>query len=185
MTIPMKSGLPAAAFVALCLVSPPASAAEQTSHYTRHDFSRCAAKTSPEPGVIEVRACKGLSGIPVVWTGEPDSSSVAFGRATDADDPIPGLGQFYEPRATVEWRGPMLGGQVRPIAAILRYDTGRAVGSLNASRIVVHRLMPDGVSCVMGVVAGSVPNANVAARAMVDRSASDFVCGRSRVIGGS
>ena len=169
--------------VAIPVMSGPACAAEFASTYTRHDFQTCAKRRSPEPGIIDVRACSGHGGTPVVWTGEPDSSSVAFGKGEG--EPIPGLDTFYEPRGTVEWRGPSSGGSVRPVAAILRYDTGPAIGRLSSSRLVVYRLAPGGRSCVMGVVRGSTQDANAAARALIDRNAAGFVCGKNEAIVGS
>lgn len=150
----------------------PALAAE--SVYTRHDYEACAKTPSPHPDVVEIRKCNGVAGIPVVWTAEPDASSVDFGLAKS--ESIPLLDTFYEAGRTIEWRGPKLGGAVKPLAAIIRYDTGPSIGKLGKSRLVIHRLMPSGASCVMGVVAGS----NEAARALVDAHAQGFVCGRSK-----
>lgn len=179
-----------AALSALPIFAPvtmrPVDAAPSASTYTRHDFRRCAERASPEPGVIEVRACAGHAGLPVVWTGEPDSGSVAFGKAptksSASDGPIPGLDSFHEARGTVEWRGPAVGGRRKPLAAIVRYDTGPAVACLSSSRLVVYRLAPRGISCVMGVVKGSAADANAAARAIVDRHAAGFACGRGAAL---
>lgn len=157
-------------------------AAEPASAYTRHDFSACAPRPSPHPDVVEVRSCAGYAGIPVVWTGEPDASSVAFGPGPDAGDAPPGLDRFYEARGTIEWRGPRRGGGIAPHAAIVRYDTGPAVGRLRESRLVLYRLVPNGTSCAMGVVKGST-SANAVARALVDRHAAGFVCGQGASVG--
>ncbi len=160
------------------LLAMPAFAGE--SSYTRHDYEACAKRPSPHPGVVEIRQCKGLAGIPVVWTAEPDASSVDFGKATTLakSETIPLLDTFYEAGRTVEWRGPVIGGAMKPLAAIIRYATGPGIGNLGKSRLVIHRLMPNGATCVMGVVAGT----NEQARALVDSHAAEFVCGRSKAI---
>ncbi|WP_232631764.1 hypothetical protein [Methylobacterium sp. Leaf118] len=174
-TVPVRLGL-SAAFLLLQgsagMAAPPLASA-----YTRHDFSTCRALPSPHPDVVEVRRCAGLGGIPVVWTNEPDASAVAFGR-TEESGPIPGLDTFFAVRGTIEWRGPATGAGLRPRAAIVRYDTGPSI-RLGASRLVVYRLVPGG-ACVMGVLDGAAPTANAAARALVDRAAAGFVCGRSK-----
>lgn len=82
----------------------------------------------------------------------------------------------------MEWRGPTVGGGVRPLAAIVRYRTGRGVGGLNKSRLVVYRVAANKASCIMGMADG--PDANAAARAIADRYAAAFVCGTSTRIRG-
>ena len=167
--------LPVAALAAMA-TSAPARAGEFASAHTRHDYQKCAARPSPHPDVVEIRRCRGHAGIPVLWTSEPDSSSVAFGSGTPGA--IPGLDTFFEAGEAVEWRGPVVAGTVKPLAAIVRYDTGASVGRLGSARLVVYRLT-DGASCLMG----TVPRLDAAAaRAMVDRHAAGFVCGRSRPI---
>lgn len=174
-TVLVRLGLAAAI---LLLQGTGGTAGPLASAYTRHDFPACRALPSPHPDVVEVRRCAGLGGIPVVWTNEPDASWIAFGRPAETG-PIPGLDTFYAVRGTIEWRGPAAGAGLRPLAAIVRYDTGPSI-RLGASRLVVTRLAPGG-ACVMGVVDGARPDANAAARALVDEAAAGFVCGRSRV----
>lgn len=166
-TLVMLMALPA-------LAALPAFAGE--SSYTRYDYEACAKRPSPHADVVEIRQCKGVAGISVVWTAEPDASSVDFGRAKS--ERIPLLDTFFEAGRTIEWRGPRHGGAVKPLAAIIRYETGPRIGKLDKSLLVIHRLMPSGASCVMGVVAGS----NEAARALADTHAEGFVCGRSKAI---
>lgn len=144
----------------------------QQSITTHHNYEQCREAPSPEPDVIEVRRCKGRSGTAVFWMSEPDSSSVSFGKSLDEDM---GLGAAFEAGPSIEWRSSRNGG--RPAAAIVRYMSGDSVGKLNKVRLVVHRLEPSGRSCIMGVIAGD--NAGKA-RALVDRSADDFVCGKSK-----
>ncbi|WP_238183525.1 hypothetical protein [Methylobacterium trifolii] len=189
MAVPFSARLAVRACAMALVLGPVAASAAgpagnrgPASTYTRHDFSRCAVRPSPHPDVVEVRACAGLDGIAVVWTGEPDASSLGFGTAEAVDAPIPGLDTFHEVRGLVEWRGPRLGGRIRPIAAIVRYDTGPSIGRLGASRLVLYRLTPRRASCVMGVVKATAPGANAAAREIVDRRAVRFVCGRDKAV---
>jgi hypothetical protein len=156
-------------------------AAPFASTYTRHDFHVCPARPSSHPGVVEVRRCRGLAGFPVVWTNEPDASWLDFAGKADANGTVPGLDTFYAVRGTIEWRGPTVGSDVRPVAAIVRYDTGPSI-RLGASRLVIYRLA-QGRSCVLGVVDAG-PNANAAARALVDRAAAGFNCRRSAIRAG-
>jgi hypothetical protein len=153
--------------------SQPVSA--QGSSTTRHNYEACKQDPSPEPDVIEVRRCTGPSGIDVIWTSEPDSSSVDFG-----DDPLDeemAIGNVFEVDPTIEWRS---GRTARPVAAIARYKVGAGIASLNETRLVVYRIEPSGRSCIMGVVAGGGPSATRKARALIDRSAEKFVCGKSK-----
>jgi len=159
-----------ATFLAALAVASPftladARAADFESAYTRHEYQTCPEIDSPEPGVIEVRRCPGLAGKSVIWTGEPDASWIDFGTETTQ---TLDLGEFFEAGTTVEWRGPVVKGQIAPVAAIVRYHVGKSVGALTASRLVVYRLT--GVPCAIAVVDGAAPKANHAARAKAEAS---------------
>lgn len=153
------------------------SAAAQESITTRHSYEKCREAPSPEPGIIDVRRCSGPSGIAVLWMSEPDSSSVSFG-SNPLDENLE-IGAAFEADAAIEWRRGKTG--KRPIAAIVRYATGDSVGKLDKSQLVVHRIEPSGRSCIMGVITGS--GASDRARALIDRSADHFVCGKSKPVG--
>ncbi|QCI67155.1 hypothetical protein [Phreatobacter stygius] len=159
---------------ALLLAASVEPVSAQASRYTRHVYATCPEARSPEPGVIEVRRCRGVAGIPVLWMSEPDSSSVGFGSTR----PEAGLdiGTAFEAGATIEWRS--AAGEARPMAAIVRHRVGSRVGALNQSRLVIYRLEASGRSCVMAVATGG--DANDKARAFIDASARDFACGTSR-----
>lgn len=159
------------------LVPSLADAGEYSSTYTRHDYERCAPERSSESGIVEVRRCAGLGGIPVIWTAEPDASAVEFGMSGGARDLD--LGGFFEAGSTIEWRGPTDSAAIDALAAIVRYRFGPSVGQLNRSRLVVYRVHRGRAGCIMGSVPGEGPDANAAARAMVDRHAAGFACGRS------
>jgi hypothetical protein len=148
---------------ALFLLALASSASSQPidSVYTRHDYAACDEQKSPEPDVIEVRKCAGLGGIAVVWTGEPDASSVTIGQTED--DGLDLGASFFEVGNTIEWRGPKLGKTIDPDAMIVRYATGKAIGNLNVSKLAVYRLNADGSSCFLGAA-----STNQAARAIAD-----------------
>jgi hypothetical protein len=123
---------------------------------------------------FSVHRCPGKAGIAVVWTAGDDSSAVAFG-AKALEEAVTDKAAFFEAGRTIEWRGPKGG---KPQAAILRYATGASVGRLDGSRLVVHRLAPDGASCIIGSVDAHKPDANAAARRLADEKATSFRCGQ-------
>lgn len=148
--------------------------AEQwVSSYTTHDYAKCR-KDRGNGDPVSVHRCSGLAGITVIWTADDDSSSVEFG-AKALQETISDKAAFFEAGKTIEWRGPKGG---KPQAAILRYATGQNVGKLDGSRLVVHRLAPDGASCVIGSVDARKAGANAAARRLADEKAPGFRCGQ-------
>ena len=160
----------------LLALASPATAGGFDSLSTRFDYASCPEAPSPEPGIIEVHRCTGPGGIPVTFTGEPDASFVTFG--TRPIDESPDLGSFFEAGGTAEWRIGPTGG--KPFAAIIRYDYGPNIGTLDRSRLVVYRLEGSGRSCIMGSVDGHAADANAKARRLADQHAERFVCGVSR-----
>ena len=171
-----KKGLPmrTIAFgLCLALFGTAAAAERWTSSYTSHDYGKCR-KARPDDQGVSVHRCAGKAGIPVIWTAGDDSSSVDFSTRPIAETVSDKAG-FFEAGRTNEWRGPR---GSRPQAAILRYATGRNVGRLDGSRLVVYRLSPDGVSCVIGSVDGRSSDANEQARRLADEKATGFRCGQ-------
>lgn len=157
----------------LALAGGSAAAEDWTSSYTTHDYAKCR-KTKPDDQGVSVHRCAGKAGIPVIWTAGDDSASVDFSTKPIAE-PISDKASFFEAGRTIEWRGPKGG---RPQAAILRYATGRNIGKLDGSRLVVYRLGADGVSCIIGSVDGRARDANAAARRLADEKAPGFRCGQ-------
>jgi hypothetical protein len=143
------------------------------SVYTRHDYESCQEIESPEPGISTRRRCEGRAGIAVIWNNEPDDSSVDFGTKPLREDLR--IGRFFAAGNTIEWRGPA----GTPLAAIVRYHSGRRIGLLDRPKLVVYRLEPGGRSCVMATVNGT-QGANERARRLADRGAASFRCGVSR-----
>ncbi len=164
------------AVLGLALLPEPASAQAPVSTYSRHDYQKCP-RAKPDEDGVSIHRCKGQSGIVVTWTAGDDSSSVSFG-ARPADEPIVEA-PFFEAGTTIEWRGPKGG---KPQAAILRYKTGQRIGKLDGSRLVVHRLGPDGSSCVIGSLGGREANANAAARQLANEKAAGFRCGQDKPV---
>lgn len=151
----------------------PAAAAQWASAYTSHDYAKCG-KAKPDEDDVAVHRCIGQAGIAVVWTAGDDASAVGFGTRPTDETIIPEV-SFFEAGKTIEWRGPA---GARPQAAILRYATGRRIGKLDGSRLVVYRLGADGTSCIIGSVDARKPGANAAARRLADMKAAGFRCGQ-------
>lgn len=165
-------------FLALSLAAASLPALANESAYTKHVWEKCPTIGDEADGVVK-RRCAGRAGIDVIWTAGDDSSAVDFGERPA--EQFLEIASFFEAGTTIEWRGPANG---RPVAAILRYATGDRIGRLNRSVLVVYRLQPDGVSCVMGTVDGRAKDANVRARTLVDTQANGFRCGESKQVAG-
>ncbi|HEV7328287.1 MAG TPA: hypothetical protein VGN91_24775 [Bosea sp. (in: a-proteobacteria)] len=155
------------------LPAAPLRAEQWVSGYTSHEYAKCR-KDQGNGDPVSVHRCPGKAGITVIWTAGDDSSAVEFGTKA-LQETISDKAAFFEAGKTIEWRGPKGG---KPQAAILRYATGQNVGKLDGSRLVVHRLAPDGTSCIVGSVDARKPDANAAARRLADEKAPGFRCGQ-------
>ena len=155
------------------VLTTPLRAEPWASSYTTHDYAKCREdKGDGDP--VSVHRCPGKAGITVIWSAGDDSSAVTFG-AKALEEAVTDKAAFFEAGKTIEWRGPKGG---RPQAAILRYATGKSVGKLDGSRLVVHRLAADGASCIVGSGDAPKPDANAAARRLADEKAPGFRCGQ-------
>lgn len=154
----------------------PAAAQEMVSTYTRHDYEKC--RRSPAGNDMAETTCVGAAGIKVVWTAEADSTSLSFGTRGIGESLFEAF-EFFEVGNTIEWRGPKGG---RPLIAIVRYRGGKSIDKLDASRLVVHRIGADGLSCIVGSVDARKPDANAQARKLADTHARDFRCGQDKRI---
>jgi hypothetical protein len=165
----------AAVATTLILVSSGAVAKENFgSAYTRHVYEQCVHTSDDDP--IMERRCTGHGGIEVHWINEPDNSSVSFGSEG-------AIGGEYDPRFTfavvgnvIEWRGPLTGGSIAPIAAIVRYELCRAIGGPCTPELVIYRLVGKRASCIAATVNGRRPDANSRARAITDTFVASFDC---------
>lgn len=164
-----------AATLGFALACAGAQAFAAESAYSKHAWERCREVGAGDQGVVE-RRCTGMMNIPVTWLAGDDSSSVSFGEKP-LDETI-GIGGFFEAGTTIEWR--MAAAGRRPFAAIVRYATGRRIGRLDGSRLVVYRIAADGSSCIVGSVDGRAQDANQRARDLADGHAPGFVCGKSK-----
>ena len=151
----------------------PLRAEQWASSYTTHDYAKCR-KDKGNGDPVLIHRCAGKAGISVIWTAGDDSSAVEFG-AKALQETISDKAAFFEAGKTNEWRGPKSG---KPQAAILRYATGRSVGKLDGSRLVIYRLAPDGSSCIVGSVDARKRDANAVARRLADEKAAGFRCGQ-------
>ncbi|RXT54681.1 hypothetical protein B6S44_13735 [Bosea sp. Tri-44] len=155
------------------LLATPLRAEQWASSYTTHDYTKCR-KDKGNGDPVAVHRCPGKAGLTVTWTAGDDSSAVEFG-AKALQETISDKAAFFEVGKTIEWRGPK---GKQPQAAIARYATGQNVGKLDGSRLVIYRLAPDGASCIIGSVDARKPDANAAARRLVDEKAASFRCGQ-------
>jgi hypothetical protein len=150
----------------------PATADEIASTYTKHDYESCREIPSPEPDVIDMRECDGFNGFKVRWGGAPDATWIEFPGA--ADDQDLKLGSFFVVGTTIEWRGTVVGGTIKPHAAIVRYHTGAGIESQPESSLVIYRL--SGTPCAVAIVPGKTPKANEVARMTADETGADTPC---------
>jgi len=151
----------------------PLRAEQWASSYTTHAYTKCR-KDKGDGDPVAVHRCRGKAGIAVIWTADDDSSVVEFGAGA-LQEAISDNAAFFEAGKTIEWLGPKGG---RPQAAILRYATGRSVGKLDGSRLVVYRLARDSASCIIGSVDARRPDANATARRLAEEKAASFRCGQ-------
>lgn len=150
-----------------------AMAAAVGSAYTTHDYAAC--RQASSDGVVETRICAGYGGIPVRWIGEPDGDAVEFGSGGSRD----GLGEdFSFAGKTVEWRGPLHGGRIAPVAAIVRVDVLRSIsGPVRRRFLVFHKLDGSRRSCIAAIVDAGSPGGNERARKAADEIVPSFRCG--------
>ena len=147
---------------ALCAPSTPALAQSLPhtptvkSITTSHAYETCRQASSPEPGVIDVRVCKGPADIAITWYADPDNSIVGFGRFP-LEESLD-IGPFFAAQSLIEWRGMETGKGLVPAAAIVRYSAGQRVGLLTDFRLVVYSLEPGGASCVIAVLDANAGN---------------------------
>ncbi len=126
-----------------------------------------------QPVVIE--SCpRGPNGWPVNMISADARVSVWFGReARNGTNVSAALdGAFADPHSVIEWR--MLDG--RPFAAIQRYFLD------DRQALVIHRLQPDGTSCVAAVVpVRHGHDSNAEANQLADAIGPSFRCGRDKL----
>ena len=130
---------------------------------------------------VVVQSCpRGPNGWPVTMFSADARVSVWFGRQAKNGATIETAleGGFADPHSVIEWR--IMNG--RPFAAIQRYFFD------DRQVLTIHRLQPDGTSCVAAVVpVRHDHDANREASQIADTIGPSFKCGRDKlaVVGAS
>jgi hypothetical protein len=165
------------AFTAAALAAPARERID--SAYTTHDYEKCKVVEDDDP--VKVTQCEGLAGIPVKWTNEPDASVIAFGKdGIVPDDAFAKRFTFSVAPETIEWRGVMKAGKLRPFAAIARFSMCRAIGGPCNGELIVFRLDGSKRSCMAASVDARKAKANERARELADTVARRFNCDKDR-----
>ena len=154
-----------------------ASAGSFDSAYTTQNYQKCPIALN-EPGAI-TRHCTGYGGVRINWFGADDDAIVDFGRKGNTVE-AEGL-SFAAAKDTIEWRGPLRGKTIAPLAAIVRYSICQTISGPCHDELYVYRLNGRESSCVMAVVDGRPADANVQARRIADDFGAVFRCGRDKV----
>ncbi|HMN84842.1 MAG TPA: hypothetical protein PKA74_02465 [Bauldia sp.] len=167
---------------ALAAASP---AAANESAYTTIDLAACReeAPDPDDPLQSGVWWCEGYGGMAVRVAEGDLRFMVSFGeRAAEERAAEQTLPRFNTIGGTLEWRLKADGGQVRPIATILRYFTdAEAEGGPKGQFLMITRLGPPGSVCVVGYVDALVnKDANALAREVADNASEDFDCSREQ-----
>jgi hypothetical protein len=160
------------AFSALALAAAPVAAqpARITSVYTDLNLSRCARTAHEEEGSSTTWRCRGYGGVPLIVMSGDDRFDIDAGEDNgDWESP----GRFSTPGPRVEWR--LRGG--RPFAIVYRLRlSGNELP--DASVLVVESIgRPGHAGCLVAMIDGGLPNANLLARARADARAAAFRCG--------
>jgi hypothetical protein len=145
------------------------------SAYTKHDFEKCALVSDQDP--VTVRRCPGYAGIPVLWTNEPDSSTIGFGSEGALEDSYDERFAFAVVQSTIEWRGSRRGGGIEPFATIVRFQLCQAIGGPCRPELVLFRLEGKSRSCIAASVSAARADANARARTLADSFVRNFRCG--------
>jgi hypothetical protein len=126
-----------------------------------------------EGQIVTERCPRGPAGWSVTLSSMDARNFVVFGRlAPDGPTIYDTLGGvFTDPHSVIEWR--LIAG--RPFATIQRYFFDKR------QALIVHRLQPDGTSCVAAVVAvRRGHNENEEAADIADAIGPTFRCGRDK-----
>lgn len=171
-------------FVAAALaISPPASAGEISSVYTRLDLEKgCkfVASSDKEGGWAEW-SCKGHNGIDVRVAEGDLRYFVSYGpNAENQVATHQTLGPFNTIHHTLEWRVEKQGSRQVPFATILRYFWDRGDGH-KGQTLVVTKLDGDEACQVAHIKADGNPKANVEARQVADSLSRTFDCKTSQL----
>lgn len=172
-------------------VVPISSAAQNyDSIYTTYNWQKDCDRVDPPPAEGDPQmgadlVCPGPNGLKLMLADGDARVSMDYG-------PVPAFGPWESFRSfnmvhgTVEWRRQPVGGQLWAFATIQRWSVWMAEQEYE---MLVVSTVSDGAgseSCIVAVIdANRTADANVLARQVADRYASDFTCGsdRSRAFG--
>ena len=183
--------LVAGAFALAMLPGSPAAGETIDHAATRFDVDKCRHTQGREPEDYGEWRCAGYAGVAVVMTAGDQRIYVSYGpHARREPAATQTLGAPNGEGRRIEWRmvrGP--GRQSRPFATIMRWTTAVVADDPKVERgvhrgevLVVTRLGPGGV-CHVGYVDGRQnPDADTLARAIADRHARAFRCGKDKPI---
>ncbi|HYG30478.1 MAG TPA: hypothetical protein VD887_09705 [Allosphingosinicella sp.] len=166
----MQSFAIAVALGALAATSAAAQPGRTTSVYTALDVARCAQTAHDEEGSSTTWRCRGHAGVPLIVMSGDDRYDIDAGEDNgEWESP----GRFSAPGPRVEWR--LRSG--RPFAIIYRLVlSGNEMP--NSSVLAVESIgRPGRAGCLVAMIDGRLPNANVLARARADARAASFRCG--------
>ena len=188
----LKSAPLVAGALALAMLPGSPAVGETIAHAaTRFDVDQCRHKQGREPEDYGEWRCAGYAGVAVVMTAGDQRVYVSYGpHARREPAATQTLGAPNGEGRSIEWRmvrGP--GRKGRPFATIMRWTTAVVADDPKVERgvhrgevLVVTRLGPGGV-CHVGYVDGRQnPDANTLARAIADRHARGFRCGKDKPI---
>jgi hypothetical protein len=163
------------AATALACIAAPVLGQENQSSYTDLDLDQCSVVTADDMG--STWTCPGYKGIPVMVAEGDLRFFISYGLKM-TEEPAAGqtLPPFNYPGQRIEWRLSMQGGQLRPIATILRFFTQREQGEDEAQILVVTRLELGATCHVAYIDATANADANELARRTADELAPEFDC---------
>ena len=171
-----------AVFLSVFMVLP-ASAAENSSAYTRLILDQCRQEPvdPDDPLGGGVWWCEGYAGIPVRVAEGDARFLVSYGEAAAgeraASQTLPAFNTINE---TLEWR---LDPSGKPFATILRFFTDPGGMGETVQVLVITRLGPGGQTCHIGYVNASInPDANTIAREVADNLARAFDCAKDNAL---
>jgi hypothetical protein len=151
--------------------APPALAQPFASAYTTLDLRRCLTLERIAEGESVRLRCPGLAGIPLFVNEGDGRSEIDAGRDDAQWESLPGFNTVGD---RVEWR--LSGG--RPFAIIYRLRLAATENAPAGSALIVeaigHGARAPG--CRLALVDGALPDANLRARALADRSARGARC---------
>ncbi len=153
------------------LSAAPAAAQTLSSRYTILDPHRCRTiEIIPEGDSVRLR-CPGLAGIPLFVNEGDGRSEIDAGIDDDQWESLPAFNTIGD---RVEWR--LVDG--RPFAIIYRLRVAATSEQPAGSTLIVEAIGhgAGAPGCRIGEVDGALPDANVRARALADRSARGISC---------